>query len=87
MERQVELAQQITFVLKLNGVKPPHISFQIVLPGGMKGIIVFLPTMIIIVRHISYMPPSVTQATLPNHQSLKEVHHHQMLSKVRNTDI
>ena len=38
VERQAEVAQQIRFVLKLNGVKPPHVSLQIVLLGGTKGI-------------------------------------------------
>lgn len=38
VERQAEVAQQIRFVLNLSGVKPPHVSFQIVLPGGAKGI-------------------------------------------------
>ena len=39
VERQAEVAQQIRFVLNLSGVKPPHVSFQIVLPGGAKGIL------------------------------------------------
>ena len=40
MERQVEVVQQVGFVLNLIGVKPPHVSFQIVLPEGTKGILI-----------------------------------------------